>query len=321
MARDGYAFGIDVGGTSVKIGMFDQDGVLMVSWEIPTRKEARGSHILPDVAGEIASKMQEIGLTAWEVSGIGVGVPGPVLDRRIVNRCSNLGWGRFDVRKTLQELTGVTRIVVENDANVAALGEFWKGGGRTARNVAMITLGTGIGAGFIQDGRIVSGSFGAAGELGHLQINPWETVPCACGKCGHLQQYASASGMIRVMRERLQDPSCISSLRDVPLSAKEIIDAAKAGDAAALETVDTAAEMIGRTMSFISVTLDPELYLIGGGIAKAGDFLLDKIRHSFREAAFFASEGCEILPARLGNDAGVYGAVKMVLDVESDAGQ
>lgn len=308
-----YAIGADIGGTTVKIGLFEEQNRLIEKWEIATRTEEHGQHILTDIVDSITQvlKNREIG---WnQVSGIGMGVPGPVLQRSIVNKCCNLGWDIVNVREMVQKLTGVSNVMVENDANVAAFGELWMGGHEVCRNAVMITIGTGVGGGVILNGEIISGAFGAAGELGHLQVVPDAEEVCSCGKCGHLQQYASASGIVSVAKKKLIDSPKASLLRTLEtLTAKDVFDAAKLGDEIAMEVVDSAADMIARTMAYISIILDPELYLIGGGVAQAGDFLLEAIRKKFQERAFFASENVQIQPAVMGNDAGMYGAVKML---------
>lgn len=310
----GYAIGADIGGTTVKLGLFGEQNRLIEKWEIATRTEEQGTHILPDLAGSVSQVLKSRGIGWDEVLGIGIGVPGPVLQQSIVNKCCNLGWDIVNVREMVQKLTGVANVMVENDANVAALGELWMGGYEESRNAVMITIGTGVGGGVIMNGQILSGAFGAAGELGHLQIDPDATEQCTCGKYGHLQQYASATGIISTAKRRLlesEQPSLLRSKKDI--SAKDVFDAAKAGDEIAVKTVDSAVDMIARTMAFISTILDPELYIIGGGVAQAGDFLLEAIRRNFKRTAFFASENVVIRPAVMGNDAGMYGAVKMVI--------
>lgn len=310
----GYAIGADIGGTTVKLGLFGEQNRLIEKWEIATRTEEQGTHILPDLAGSVSQVLKSRGIGWDEVLGIGIGVPGPVLQQSIVNKCCNLGWDIVNVREMVQKLTGVANVMVENDANVAALGELWMGGYEESRNAVMITIGTGVGGGVIMNGQILSGAFGAAGELGHLQIDPDATEQCTCGKYGHLQQYASATGIISTAKRRLlesEQPSLLRSKKDI--SAKDVFDAAKAGDEIAVKTVDSAVDMIARTMAFISTILDPELYIIGGGVAQAGDFLLEAIRRNFKRTAFFASENAVIRPAVMGNDAGMYGAVKMVI--------
>ncbi len=310
-----YAFGIDLGGTTVKMGLFSTDGVLLESWEIPTRKEEAGSYILSDIAEAVKAKISEKGIDPDEIEGIGIDVPGPILEDRIVNRCANLGWGVLDVTKELRNLTGIENIKVANDANAAALGEMWKGGGEGHRNLVMITLGTGVGGGVIIDGKIVAGHFGAGGEIGHMLVNRFEQRVCGCGKSGHLEQYASATGIVIRTKDVLALSDRPSTLRDLPeITAKDVFDHAKQGDVIALEIVDFVGQVLGGACSMISAVVDPEIYVIGGGVSKAGDILLTAVRKYFRSAAFHASEDARFAIAKLGNDAGMYGAVKMVLD-------
>ena len=309
-----YAFGIDIGGTTVKMGLFTTDGVLQESWEIPTRKEEAGAHILPDIAEAMKAKLEEKGISLDNVEGVGIDVPGPVLEDKIVNRCVNLGWGVFDVTKELRSLIDIDNIKVANDANAAALGEMWKGGGEGHKNVVMITLGTGVGGGVIIDGKIVAGHFGAGGEIGHLLVNRFEERPCGCGKAGHLEQYASATGIARRAKDVLALSDRPSTLRELPeVTAKDVFDHAKAGDILAVEIVDFVGQVLGGACSMISAVVDPEIYVIGGGVSKAGEILTSVIRKYFRGAAFHASEDAHFALAKLGNDAGMYGAVKMVL--------
>ena len=309
-----YAFGVDIGGTTVKIGLFETSGKLAQKWEIPTRKETNGTKILPDIADSLAAKIDELGIGKDDVAGIGIDVPGPILDDEIVNRCVNLGWGVFNVAERVRTLTGISEVKVANDANAAALGEMWQGGGENHQNVVMVTLGTGVGGGIISDGKIIAGAFGAAGEIGHLLVNKEETQLCGCGKKGHLEQYASATGIARRAKEVLTSSNEPSALRDIKdPDAKAVFDCAKDGDKLALEIVDFVGETLGTALASVSCVFDPEVYVIGGGVSKAGQILIDTVQKHFVAAAFHASEGAEFALAKLGNDAGMYGAVKMVL--------
>ncbi len=309
-----YAFGIDLGGTTVKIGLFKTLGTLVKSWEIPTRKEEGGKYILSDIAAAIEGEIAGRGLSKDDIEGIGIDVPGPVLEDRIVNRCANLGWGVLDVAEEMKALTGIEKIGVANDANAATLGEMWQGGGKGHKELVMITLGTGVGGGIIHQGKIISGIFGAAGEFGHICVNKTETMSCGCGKFGHLEQYASATGIARIAQEMLGASDRPSLLRDVQfLSAKEVFDCAKKGDALSLEIVDQVGEQLGYICSVISCVFDPEIFIFGGGVSKAGDILINTIRDHFKKYAFHACENAEFALASLGNDAGMYGAVKTVL--------
>ena len=310
-----YAFGIDIGGTTVKMGLFSTDGVLLESWEIPTRKEEAGSYILPDIADAMKAKIEEKGIALKNIKGVGIDVPGPIIQDSIVNRCVNLGWGVYDVTKELGNLIGIENIKVANDANAAALGEMWKGGGEGHKDVVMITLGTGVGGGVIVDGKIVGGHFGAGGEIGHMLVNRFEERPCGCGKAGHLEQYASATGIVRRAKDVLAMSDRPSTLRDLTeITAKDVFDHAKQGDVLSLEIVDFVGQVLGGACSMISAVVDPEIFVIGGGVSKAGDILINSIRKYFRNAAFHASEDARFALAKLGNDAGMFGAVKMVLD-------
>lgn len=310
-----YAFGIDIGGTTVKMGLFETKGTLVDKWEIPTRKDDGGSLILSDIASSINDCLKKRNLSKDDIEGIGIDVPGPVIHETVVNHCVNLGWGIVDVAKEVTLLTGIENVRVANDANAAALGEMWKGGGKGHKNVVMITLGTGVGGGVVLNGKIVPGSFGAAGEVGHMQMNKDETVICGCGKKGHLEQYASATGIARKAQELLTGSDRPSMLRDAQyLSAKTVFDCAKEGDQLSLEIVEFVGQMMGDACALISAVIDPEIYVIGGGVSKAGSILIDTIRKHFKEKAFHASEGAEFELAVLGNDAGMYGSVKQIID-------
>jgi len=309
-----YAFGIDLGGTTVKIGFFETTGTLLKSWEIPTRKEGGGQYILSDIAEAIDKELEERSLSKEDIEGIGIDVPGPVLEDRIVNRCANLGWGVLDVAEEMTKLTGIEKIGVANDANAATLGEMWQGGGKGHKEVVMITLGTGVGGGIIHQGKIISGIFGAAGEFGHICVNKEETMACGCGKHGHLEQYASATGIARLAREKLGESDTPSLLRETSyLSAREVFDCAKKGDALSLEIVDYVCEQLGSACATIACVFDPEIFIFGGGVSKAGDILIENISKYYKKYAFHATENTEFALASLGNDAGMYGAVKMVL--------
>ena len=310
-----YAFGIDIGGTTVKCGFFKNDGTFVEKWEIPTRKDNGGDLILPDIADAIRERLEKHGVSMDDVEGIGVGVPGPVLDDGVVNGCVNLGWGVFNVAEKLSALLGGIRVVAGNDANVAALGEQWRGGGKGFKNVVMVTLGTGVGGGIIIGGRILPGGHGAAGEIGHMQMRKNETAVCGCGKRGCLEQYASATGIVRLAKLALADTTKPSSLRSLAeVTSKDIFDAAKTGDAMALKLVDTLGEMLGSALAHITAVVDPDVIVIGGGVSKAGQILLDAIVKHYRPAAFHACRDTEFKLAVLGNDAGMYGAVRMVLN-------
>ena len=306
-------FGIDIGGTSVKLGLFTQEGELLDNWEIPTRKEDKGGFILQDVAASVEGKIKEKSLNKEDIVGIGIGVPGPVTEDGTVVQCVNLGWGTFNVANEMKALTGL-ETKVGNDANVAALGEMWQGGGKGYKNLIMVTLGTGVGGGVILDGNILTGSNGAAGEIGHITVSYDETESCNCTKHGCLEQFASATGIVKEAKRILEKSEEASTLRNVPaLSAKAIFDAAKEGDALALRSVDQLGRYLGIALSHVSAVVDPQAFVIGGGVSKAGDMLTEVIRKHYEQNVMLALKGKEFKLALLGNDAGIYGSAKLIL--------
>lgn len=309
-----YVFGIDLGGTTVKLGLFTVSGDLLDKWEIVTRTDNGGESILPDIAAALEAKMAEKGIAADEVAGAGLGVPGAVLEDRYVKPCVNLnGWGG-DVAGQLSERCGFS-VKAANDANVAALGEMWRGGGEGCDNVVFVTLGTGVGGGIIVGGKLLTGVHGAAGELGHIKMNPHEAESCGCGKKGCLEQYASATGIVRKAKALIAESDKPSALRQfADVSAKNVFDCAKNGDELALEVVAFFGRTLGRALSCISCVCDPEVFVIGGGVSAAGQIILDAVEEHFRANAFPASEGTAFKLAVLGNDAGIYGAARLVCE-------
>ena len=308
-----YAFGVDIGGTTCKMGFFETAGVLLDKWEIRTNTENGGASILSDVAQAIDNKLAQEGIRKDEVQGIGIGVPGPVKSNGVVNRCVNLGWGIVNVAEELGSLTGLN-VKVGNDANVAALGEMWQGGAKGCKDVIMVTLGTGVGGGIIVDGKIVAGFNGAGGEIGHITVNNDEIEACNCGQYGCLEQYTSATGIVRVAKRKLAKTASTTALTKYePLTAKDIFDEAKAGDEIALSLVEEVCGILGSALSNMACVVNPEVIVIGGGVSKAGHILIEKIRPSFEEYAFHACKDTRIMLATLGNDAGIYGGVGLVL--------
>lgn len=309
-----YGFGVDVGGTTIKMGFFETDGKLLDKWEIKTNTENGGAEILSDIAKGIDNKLAQEGISKSEVQGVGVGVPGPVRGDGVVNRCVNLGWGTVNVAEELGALTGLT-VKVGNDANVAALGELWQGGAKGCKDAVMVTLGTGVGGGVIIDGKIVAGFHGAGGEIGHITVNPDEIEACNCGQYGCLEQYASATGIVRMAKRKLAKSDDATVLRNYdPLTAKDIFDEAKNGDEVAKELVDELGEILGSALSNLACVVNPEVIVIGGGVSKAGAILIDTVQDHFKENAFYALKETRFALATLGNDAGMYGCMAMLLD-------
>lgn len=311
-----YGFGVDIGGTTCKIGLFDMSGVIVEKWEIPTNTENNGAAILDDVAAAVLGKMEEKQIAKDDVQGIGLGVPGPVGADGTVHKCVNLGWGVINVEQILSEKTGLL-VKAGNDANVAALGEMWQGGGKGHEDVVMVTLGTGVGGGIIIGGKMISGFHGAGGEIGHIKMRDDETDTCGCGKKGCLEQYASATGIARIAREHLAADTKDSILQTYDLDkidAKIVFDALKEGDQLAVDVVEEFGEYLAKGLADVAVVVDPSLFVIGGGVSKAGEILLTYIEKYYRKRAFFANKDTQFAIASLGNDAGICGAAKLILD-------
>lgn len=308
--------GIDIGGTSVKLGLFETDGTLLFKWEVPTRKEEGGKYILEDVAASIREVLNEKEIHLTDIVGAGMGVPGPVMPDGHVEVCVNLGWRNVNPQKELSAMLDGMRIRSGNDANVAALGEMWQGGGMGFTDVVMVTLGTGVGGGIIIDGKIIAGKHGLGGEIGHIHIRDEETEYCNCGGVGCVEQIASATGIAREARRKMAAGDAPSALRKYgdQVTAKDVLDEAKAGDALAMEVVEIVGHYLARTLALLTMTVDPEMFVIGGGVSKAGQFLIDVIDKYYQQYTPISPYKGVIGLAKLGNDAGIYGAAKLVLD-------
>ena len=311
-----YAFGIDLGGTTAKIGLFTTSGALLEKWEVATDTSHAGEHILENLAAAVLGKMKEKNIQPEQVEGVGIGVPGPVLDSSIVPIvCANLGgWGERNVSAQLSGLLDGLKVLVGNDANVAALGEIWMGAAKGAKNAVMVTLGTGVGGGVVVNGKVIDGVHGAGGEIGHITVNRHETAVCGCGKRGCLEQYSSATGVVRCMKKLLdENPDTPCVLRGTEFAAKDVFDAARNGDALAAREVDEMSDTLGMALANIASTVDPEAFLVGGGVARAGDVLFAPLNKHFQEYAFKSCRETPIKQASLGNDAGIYGAVRLIV--------
>jgi glucokinase len=302
-------FGIDIGGTSIKIGFFDLEGNLIDKSSIRTNKSESGSYILTEIRDFILSKID-----FSRVKGIGFGVPGPV-SKNLVYSCVNLGWGKTDICKEFRELINDLEvdIKVANDANLAAAGEIFKGSASGYKNAFMVTLGTGIGGGVIIDGMIVDGINGVAGEIGHTHIDDVFNLPCNCQKSGCLETVSSATGIIRLSKEFLKINSTPSRLRNYgSFSAKKVIDLAKDNDMLSLEIIDKSMEYLARVLAKVSYIINPDVFIIGGGISNAGSFIIEIIEKHYYALVkpFIEKTNFEI--ASLGNEAGMYGACYLV---------
>ena len=309
-----YGFGVDLGGTTVKIAYFDEHGTMLNKWEIPTVTAGGGQQILPDIAASIKGYMDEHDVDPASIVGIGIGVPGPVDGNGVVNKCINLGWGVFNISEALSKLTGFP-VKAGNDANVAALGEYWKGGGQGCNNMVFATLGTGVGGGIVIDGHLLHGAHGSGGEIGHLVLNREETEQCGCGKRGCVEQYCSATGIVRMAYKHLASTDAFSSLRVLEsISCKDIFDAGKDGDEVALQILDKYYSLLGEFLANLCCVVNPEAVVLGGGVSKAGKVLIEGTKPYFLKNVFHAASNVRFELASLGNDAGAYGAFKLALD-------
>lgn len=306
-------FGVDIGGTSVKVGLFGTEGRLIEKWDFSTRRTDNGKDIIEDSANFILEKMKEHGLEKKDVVGVGVDIPGPVKDNGEVLEIVNIGLGHFNIEEEMNRLTGL-RIKAGNDANVAALGEQWQGSGKDFNNLVLVTLGTGVGGGIIYNGSIIAGSNGAAGEIGHMLVNRDETEACNCGKKGCMEQYASATGIVRLAKLALKNSEEASALRQADkITAKAVFDCAKEGDALSMRVVDEACYYLGVALSNVAQVFDPEAFIIGGGVSGAGEILIEKIKENYNNNVMESLKNKEFKLAILGNDAGIYGCAKMIL--------
>lgn len=320
-------FGVDIGGTAIKFGIFDMEGTLHGDWEIPTDRSEEGAHILEQIALSIESVIRKVGMEYGQIAGIGLGVPGPVLESGEVVNAPNLGWRNRNVKEELEQLSGLN-VCVGNDANVAALGEMWAGSGKGHNNLVLITLGTGVGGGIVQNGRLIYGNHGGGGEIGHMCVNPSETEACNCGKRGCLEQYASATGIVRLVRTCASDEDITGpageekiklSGREIlltELTAKDVWDAVKEKDSLACRAAEIFGEKLGLALANLAVVLNPEQFLLGGGMSKAGEVMLPYIKKYYEKYVFAPCREVGLGFAALGNQAGIYGAARLVAGEE-----
>lgn len=309
-----YCFGVDIGGTFIKLGLFTAEGELLDKWEIKTRREDLSSHILPDIADALLGKMQEKGIAKENVEGIGFGTPGPVTEDGVAVCPANLDWKNKPVAKELRELTGLP-CRGGNDVNVAGLGEMWRGGAKGYKNVVVVPIGTGVGAAIICNGKIITGATGAAGEVGHIHVDDEIKEPCGCGAVGCVEQFSSATGLVRMAKKILTETDRKTVLRDVKdLTAKDVVDAAKAGDQAADEIFDKFCDYLGYSLAATAAVIDPEIFIIGGGVSKAGQMLIDRVQSYFKKYVWPGRRDIRFALATLGNDAGIYGAASMMIE-------
>lgn len=309
-----YAFGVDIGGTTAKLGLFDEAGTILDKWEIPTGRANNGADILPNIADSILKKIEEKKIDKNLVAGVGVGAPGAVDDAGVlVNGAVNLGWGVFNLAEEFSKICGL-KVIAANDANVAAYGEMWQGGGKGYDSLVAVTLGTGVGGGIIINGRLLNGATGGGGEIGHIHIEDNEPEACGCKNHGCLEQYASATGIVRLANRRLAKDDKASVLRQGEISAKAVFDAVKAKDEVAMEIAETFGEYLGKGLAAVANVVNPQVFVIGGGVSKAGEVLLGYVEPAFQKYVFGACKNAKFALATLGNDAGIVGAAGLVLN-------
>ena len=310
--------GVDLGGTTTKLALITTYGEVISKWEIATDRSENGKFITMNIAKAIDTKLEELNEPKSKVLGIGMGAPGPVnFSNGSIYEAVNLGWKDYPL-KDLLEVEISLPAVIDNDANMAALGEMWKGAGEGAKDLVCVTLGTGVGGGIIHNGQIVHGTSGAAGEIGHMTVVTDGGVFCNCGKVGCLETVASATGIVRLASESLATADNHSLLQQRieagnPLSSKLLFQCAQAGDPLSKAVVERVGNYLGLALSHIGNVMNPEKIVIGGGVSHAGDILLEPVRQAFETYSFKrVRKSTKIHLATLGNDAGVIGAAWLI---------
>ncbi|MCM3566620.1 ROK family glucokinase [Neobacillus mesonae] len=314
-----WVAGVDLGGTTTKFAFITMDGEIVEKWEIPTDNRDEGKNITLNIADSISGKLKGHGKDKEQLAGIGIGAPGPIdYENGIILNTVNLGWqDYFPLQASLQELTALP-VLIENDANCAALGEMWMGAGNGAADLVCVTLGTGVGGGIIANGNIVRGIYGAAGEIGHITVIPFGGAPCNCGKTGCLETVASATGIVRLAMEALREPGAAGELAEQyrvkgSITAKDVFDCALSGDLVSKKVADMAALHLGLALANIANTLNPEKIVFGGGVSKSGDFLISLVKTHFDRFAFTSvRNSTKLTLASLENHAGVIGAAWLI---------
>lgn len=310
-----YAIGVDVGGTDIKFGLVNEEGTIVAKDKIPTRKEDVDPMLYYDIRDAVYAILDKAGVDRSDCLGIGIGLPGVVLSDGQLLGLTNINIGAVNIVEIMEEITGM-HVRAANDANLAALGEMWMGGGHGFKDIVLLTLGTGLGGGVVVDGELLYGTDGAAGEIGHLPIVEPEDEPeaCGCGKHGCLEQYASATGIVRMAKRVLAASDKPSALREMEkLSAKNIKEAAYAGDELALEVIERVGKILGKGLAFVACVNNPQAFILGGGVAQGGEIVADTAKKYFQKYCYFAAKDTPINLATLGNDAGLIGAARLAM--------
>lgn len=312
--------GIDLGGTSIKFAILTPEGEVQDKWSIATNILDEGSHIVPDIIASIKHRLELLDLATTDILGIGMGSPGAInREAGTVVGAYNLNWKTTQpIKEQVESALGIP-FFIDNDANVAALGEKWKGAGENDPDVVFVTLGTGVGGGVVAGGNLIHGAGGAGGEIGHMVVDFDQPIMCTCGKPGCLETVTSATGIVNLARryaETYVGDAKLKSLIDNgdDISAKVIFDLAKEGDALGLIVYENFSRYLGIACANIACLLNPSAIVIGGGVSAAGDFLLDGLKEVFEANVFPQIVGStQIKLAQLGNDAGIIGAASLVL--------
>ncbi len=307
-----WLVGVDLGGTTIKIAFITMDGHIVEKWEIPTNIELDGKNIVPDIAISIDAKLEELSEPKEKLAAIGMGAPGFIdMKTGFIYHAVNIGWRDYPLKEELEKATGLS-VTVDNDANIAAIGEMWRGAGDGEGNLLMVTLGTGVGGGIIVNGHIMHGTNGMAGEIGHITSIPDGGAPCNCGRMGCIETIASATGISRISKEKaLKDTT--SALYKIleqngEVQAKDVAAAAEKGDKVAIETLEEVTFHLGLVIANLANSINPGKIVIGGGVSKAGNTLMERLQEKFKHYALpRVAEGAELKVATLGNDAGVIG--------------
>lgn len=307
-----YGFGVDILGTHLKFGFFEESGKLLEKWQVTLPGYRDSNQIIPAIAEEVERYLSMKGIFEDDIIGIGVGVPGPVSSNGVVNKCVNFSWGVFNIDRALSGLTGL-HVKASNTANLSALGEYWMDD--SIRNMVLMVMNTGLGGGIVCEGKLVNGANGGAGEIGHIIVNKDEKEACTCGKYGCVEQYCSPTGIVRVARRQLNASRTPSMLRGKKFfDYQDVLRAAASGDKLAKDVMAQVYDYAGQALAAVCCVTNPDTIMLGGEFCRIGQPALDGISRAFRKYVFHANEGVRFQFAALGQDDVLYGAFKLVCD-------
>ncbi len=310
-----YTIGVDLGGTTITAGLVDKDHNIVDRASCLTGLPRPSEEVEQEIAGLCRQLAEKHKFAMSDLKWVGIGTPGSVnSESGVVEFNANFGYNDWALQANMEKLLGC-KVYIENDANAAAYGEYIAGAAKGAKYAVAITLGTGIGGGIVVDGKILTGAHGAGGEISHMPMQKDETEVCGCGKRGCAEQYGSANGILRLARRRMERSNLPSPLRGMePLTCKDIFDLSAQGDPLAREIQEEYFDFLGQFLADVCCVIDPEAVLLGGGVSKAGQPLLDGVRKYFLSYMFHTGQDIFFALAKLGNDAGIYGSFKLALD-------